>query len=144
MVAILSSPIYWKSQRQFLVALSSAEAEYVALSTCAINVSWLRRLYWEITHQHLFLMTAVMHPVTMFTDNTAALAISHSEQRSLKSKHIDTKFDHVRDMLRQNAIQLQYIHSSLQVADIFTKAAPTKILNQHLKTMHVGPKPTLT
>lgn len=47
-IAINSAPVYWRSKRQFIVTISSGEAEYVTLSPCARDVTWIRKMFWQM------------------------------------------------------------------------------------------------
>ncbi len=70
-VSINGSPIHWKSKRQTIVTLSSAEAEYVAISSCARDVSWMRAPFWEIVHQQPWSDTIEFSATRLWSDSTS-------------------------------------------------------------------------
>lgn len=115
------APISWKSIRQTIVALSTAESEYIALSTTAKEISWLRRLVAEILQHRRIDQDVPMDSIPIITDSTAAKAIASSNNINARTKHIDVRFHHVRDMVQRKEISLRHISSVEQVADILTK-----------------------
>ena len=107
------SPISWRSKKQTCVALSTAEAEYVALSAAAQEAIWLQNLLSELNGQN--------SPVTIHDDNQAAIAMSKNPQYHGKAKHIAIKFHFIREQVNNNRIKLQYCDTRNMIADIFTK-----------------------
>lgn len=131
-VMVIGSPVSWKSQRQTIVALSSAEAEYVALSTCSKNLVWMRRLFWELHNTSRYHEDARINKNFVFVDNTAAMSLASSGQVSAKSKHIEVKYHHVRDLIIRGVLVLAYIPTQDQVADLLTKAVDKFTLDRLL------------
>ena len=123
------SPVVWKSSKQTIVALSSAEAEYVALSTCGKELVWVRRLFSEIFKSISPTATFDIETTPVFVDSTAVIGISSNPQIRSKSKHICVKYHHIRDLLENRVIRLVYIPTSDMLADILTKAASRKVMD---------------
>jgi len=73
--------ITWKSKKQTTIALSSTEAEYVALSEAAREACWLRSLYEEIGYSQKF-------PITIKGDNDGSIAMAKNPQFHSRSKHV--------------------------------------------------------
>lgn len=115
--------VAWASRRQPTVALSSTEAEYMALSAATCEAIWLRLLSKPLGD--------FGKPTTMFCDNQSAMAIADVEMFRARSKHIDTKYHHVRDVIKSGAISLKYVASKENAGDCLTKAivGPSLILN---------------
>lgn len=107
------TPISWQSKKQVTVARSSDEAEYQAMATSASQALWLRKLLAELEPPARILK--------MFCDNMAALTHVRSPGSMNKTKHVDVQFQFVLDRLTRGDLSFQYIHTSLNVADIFTK-----------------------
>ena len=107
--------ISWNSSKQTCVALSTAEAEYVALSNATQEAMWLKTLLKELNFDSC-------SPMTLFGDNTAAIRISNDAQCSRKTKHIDIKFNYVRDKVLSKDICLEFCKSEDMIADGLTKA----------------------
>lgn len=129
LVAVNSTRETWKSARQTVVAFSSAEAKYTALSTCAKTVIWLRRFQLELMNKREFVDTEYQLPYTsMFSDSTAALLLATSSQVFAKSTHIETKYYRLRRLIDSGKIELHHISTTEQVADVFTKPVNYKTL----------------
>lgn len=131
LVCMNGSPVFWKSRRQTVTALSSAEAEYIALSSCAKELVWIRRLVWELTNLQPYSKDAVVPTTSLYTDNTAAISMALRDQISAKSKHIEVKFHHVKDMSKLGILRLHHIGTANQVADILTKPVHREDLKRH-------------
>ena len=106
--------ILWRSKRQRLTALSTSEAEYVALSDAAREIIWSRRFLNEIGFKQ-------RDASQLYTDSQATQAIANSEFPPRSAKHIEVRYHHVRELIRKNEIVLSYIPTESQPADILTK-----------------------
>ena len=104
--------ISWFSKKQQVVALSTAEAEYVALSTATEEAVWLRRLLSDIK-------ATPKTPTIIKEDNQGAIARNPISQA--RTKHIDIKFHYVREALNDGIIELVYCPTDQMTADILTK-----------------------
>ena len=111
-------PVSWKSRKQESVALSTAEAEYIALSSAAQETVWLRRLITELGNEP-------EEPTTLMEDNQSAIAMAKNPQFHSRAKHIDIRH-FIREKVNGGDIKLVYCPTSEMVADMLTKG-----LNQH-------------
>jgi hypothetical protein len=111
---------HWTSKKHGCVALSTAEAEYVAASSCALNVVWLRGILFDLNFQQ-------SDPTVIFEDNTAA--IKWSSDGSHRSKHIDLKVCFVRKVVSMKHTILKYLPTAEPVADILTKPLDANIFS---------------
>jgi hypothetical protein len=98
--------------------LSTAEAEYVAASSCAQDVIWLSDVLCDLNYQQ-------KEPTVIFEDNTAA--IKWSSGSSLRARHIDLKVCFVHETVSRKQAIMQYVPTSDQLADILTKPLETNI-----------------
>ena len=113
-------PICWKSQRQKSVALSTCEAEYVAMSIVCQEVVFLKK--------HLLSeMLGIDLSSLILCDNQGAIALSKNPTKHSKAKHIDIRYHFVRESLANYLIDVDYVPSNENFADIFTKP-PKKFL----------------
>jgi len=112
----LNTPIVFRVCYQPTIALSSCEAEYMALSDAAKEVLFFNNFFKELKPQ-----ANLGLPVTMHVDNTAALALSTTLVTNKRTKHIDIRFHFLRDLYNQNVIQPTKIPTADNTADIFTK-----------------------
>lgn len=74
-VFVNGSPTYCKSKRQIVIALSTGYAEYVAMSACARDVSWIRNIYWEIAHHQPWVEYVELPETLIPVDITATISL---------------------------------------------------------------------
>ena len=122
-------PISWKSRKQPTVALSSCEAEYMAFTECVQEASFLQMLLSEII--------TILLPISIHGDNQGAIALVKNPIISNRSKHIDIKHHFIREKFNTNFINLCYVNTDDNVADIFTKPVTKHKLN-HFRKMLFG------
>ena len=111
---LAGGPVSWLSKKQSVVALSTSEAEYVALSTCAQEAIWLRRLLDG-------LKASPSGPTVIMEDNQGAIAIAKNPVAHTRTKHIDIRFHFIREAVQNGSIELRYCPSEEMVADLLTK-----------------------
>ncbi|CAH9146107.1 unnamed protein product [Cuscuta epithymum] len=107
--------VTWTSQKQKVVALSSCEAEYVAASSAACQGVWLSRLIGELTG-------IGDQQFKLLVDNKSAIALCKNPVYHGRSKHIDTRFHYIRDCIETGKMDVDYVGTNGQLADILTKA----------------------
>ena len=140
-VTVNSAPGLWTSNRQHILSLSSAEAEYIAISTCGKSVIWLRRLFVEILSHEPLANEPILPPTIIRTDNTAAISLPTKEKLSERNKNIELKVRHVRDLRRNNVVEFEYLGTDDQLADMLTKPLPSARL-EYLLRKFMTHKPT--
>jgi len=118
-----NSLISWRTKRQKTVSLSSAEAEYRAMTGTCCELTWLRHL---LTDLHM----PISDPVTFHCDNQAALHIAKNPVFHKRTRHIEMDCHFIRDKILRGEIATQYVISSQQLADVFTKALGKKKFKQ--------------
>lgn len=106
--------ISWFSRKQHVIALSSCEAEYVALAETCKEVTWIREVTKEFDIK-------TMEATTVYTDNQSCIAMVINKKHSNKTKHVDVKYHYVRDEAERGRITLRYVPSEHNVADLMTK-----------------------
>ena len=111
------APVSWRSNKQSCVALSTAEAEYIALAGAAQEAVWLRDLLSEVdNNQH--------QPTVIFDDSQSAMAMTRNPQYHGRAKHIDIKFHYIREQVERCVVTLKYCPTENMLADILTKGLP--------------------
>ena len=110
-------PISWSSRKQPTVAMSTMEAEYMALSDSIREL--LSRMYY-ITEMGI----STIQPTVMYSDNQAAIALADGQGDYRRAKHIDIRYHFIRDHLQRGTLEIAYIPSERQLADFLTKALP--------------------
>jgi hypothetical protein len=109
--------ISWKSRKQPTVALSSCEAEYIALAGAVQESLYLDQLLNNIG------CTVQEGPTVIFEDNQGAIALAGNPVNRQRSKHIDIKYHFIRSEVNNGRVTLRYCPTANMVADIFTKPA---------------------
>ena len=109
-----SGLLSWKSNKQTCVTLSTAEAEYVALSSAAQEAIWLKLLLHDLNFSH-------NSPMVIMEDNQACICFTKNPKDHGKTKHISIKYHFVRNLVNDQEIDVQYCPTNLMLADIFTK-----------------------
>ena len=105
--------ISWHSRKQNSVALSTAEAEYIAAGACCAQILWIAQQLRDIGYE--------FKSVPILCDNTSAISISRNPVQHSKTKHIDVRHHFIRDHVEKGEISLLYIPTEKKIADIFTK-----------------------
>nr|GEU53607.1 ribonuclease H-like domain, reverse transcriptase, RNA-dependent DNA polymerase [Tanacetum cinerariifolium] len=111
------SPISWSTQKQATVALSSCESEFIAATAAATQALWLKRLLSKLTHSK-------EDKVTIKVDNKFAIALMKNLVFHERSKHIDTKYHFIKECIKREDIQFEFVNGEYQKVDILTKALP--------------------
>ncbi|GMP50698.1 hypothetical protein CsSME_00017211 [Camellia sinensis var. sinensis] len=122
--------ISWSSKKQSCIALSTMEAEFVACSSVVQEAVWLRRFL-----QHLDVVTHTSDPVTIHCDSMAALAYAKDPKYHGRTKHIDLRFNFIRDILAQKEAILEHIPTSRMVADPLTKHIARDVYLTHVRAL---------
>ncbi|CAL1407137.1 unnamed protein product [Linum trigynum] len=110
-----SKPISWSSKKQKAVALSSAEAEYIAATDAACEAVWLKRLIFDLQQNE-------NGPTIIHCDNMSAIAMTKNPVFHARSKHIELRHHFIRDLVNEGLIEMEFINTNDQPADIMTKA----------------------
>lgn len=128
-VKLNKNAIFWQSKKQNIVAMSSTEAEYVALSTCIMETFFLSHIIAEMKNEKFC--------ITVYEDNQSCIKMS-STLETKRSKHIDTKYHFVRDCVLKKEVKLKYIESSKQLADLCTKPLDRIKFGYFCKMLNLG------
>ncbi|GKD54606.1 hypothetical protein Tco_1287993 [Tanacetum coccineum] len=106
--------VSWSSKRQKSAAISSTEAEYIALSGCYDQVLWMRS---QLTNYGLG-----FNKIPMYCDNKSAIALCCNNVQHSRSKHIDIRFHFIKEQVENVLVELYFVNIEYQLAYIFTKA----------------------
>jgi hypothetical protein len=93
------------------------EAEYIAATTCCTQVLWMKQTLTDIQVEY-------DEPIPIYCDNTSTINISKNPVMHSKMKHIPIKFHFLREQVAEKNIQVEYVGTKEQIADIFTKLLP--------------------
>jgi hypothetical protein len=127
-VKLNGNVVSWQSKKQGTVALSTCEAELYATSACIQEVMWLQSLLKELGLK--------WQPAsTVYGDNQSTIEICKNGIIREKTKHVDVKYKFITELLNKHQVQLQYIQTSEQQADILTKSLPKPLLEKHRQAL---------
>jgi histone deacetylase 1/2 len=132
-------PVIWVSKLQTEIALSTLEAEYIALSSSMRDLVPMRRLLFEIGEKLKldFVKPAMIHS-TIFEDNNGALGLAKAPKLTPRTKHIAVKYHWFKDQIgEEKGFIIEKVESRDQKADIFTKGLPS-ILFAHVRKLLMG------
>lgn len=125
---LAGTTISYESKKQPTVALSSTEAEYMAISATTKEVIYLRNLLNELGFAHLIKKATVI-----YGDNIGSQQLVRNPIFHARSKHIDIKVHHVREVYKKGEIDLKYVPSTENAADVFTKVLSKTKFKENIK-----------
>src|SRR6266540_1654107 len=107
--------VTWSSRRQATIALSTVEAEYVAMSRCAQQMVWMQMWLDEVEIVHAM-------PGVVKGDSQGAIALAKTTKDHGKVKHIDIHHHYLRELVKSELVIFEQIPSADNLADLFTKS----------------------
>ncbi|GAB2278532.1 hypothetical protein Dimus_039298 [Dionaea muscipula] len=128
-VTLAGNCISWKSQLQPIVALSTTESEYIAITEAFKEALWIQRLLKEIK--------LIDHCCTVYTDSQSALHLCKNPVFHDRTKHIDVKYHFVRDVLSAGDLEIAKIPTEENPADIGTKVVTVGKFKHCLDLLHI-------
>ncbi|KAK8921141.1 hypothetical protein KSP39_PZI020747 [Platanthera zijinensis] len=115
--------ITWRSKKQSVVARSSVEVEYRAMTVVVSELTWLEGLLGDLG-------VTLPSPATLFCDSQAAIHIAKNPVFHDRTKHIEVDCHFVREKVQLMKLELKHVPASGLVADILTKALPRQMYHQ--------------
>ena len=117
MFTLFGTAISWKSVQQPVVALSTTEAEFMALTEAIKEALWLQGII------HEFDITQA--EIKVFCDSQSAIHLVKHQMYHERTKHIDVKFHFIRDIVEKEIVKVCKISTLENPADAMTKSVPT-------------------
>ena len=127
------SIISWCSKRQSVVALSTAEAEYISLCNAATEAIWLRQLFRDLGFTQ-------NKSTIIYGDNQSSIATANDGKFQSRTKHIDIKFHFVKDVVARNLLDIVYCESEHMKANVLTKSLPRNKFESVRNVLGIVPK----
>jgi hypothetical protein len=135
-ILLANCPILWTSKLQTQIALSTTEAEYIALSQSLRDTIPIMQLLEEIKEKGFNCpFTAPTVFCKAFEDNSGALELARLPKMRPRTKHINIVYHHFREHVRSGQIKVLPIKTADQIADIFTKPLSQNDFLRHRKTL---------
>ena len=120
----------WTSKAQPTVSLSSTEAEYMALASCAQETMFTNSLLTELG--------SCKRPGIIKEDNTGAIFLVKNKQVSARTKHIDVRHHYVRELREKGEVEVEFVRGRENVSDGMTKNLPTPLFKEHTSSILNG------
>ncbi|GJV68562.1 retrovirus-related pol polyprotein from transposon TNT 1-94 [Tanacetum coccineum] len=111
----------WSSKKQKCTAISSIEAEYIALSGCSAQILWMCS---QLTNYGF-----PFNKIPLYCDNKSAIALCCNNVQHSRAKHIDVHYHFIKKQVENGIVELYFFRTEYQLADIFTKPLPRERFN---------------
>ncbi|KAA0059674.1 retrovirus-related pol polyprotein from transposon tnt 1-94 [Cucumis melo var. makuwa] len=119
--------VVWRNIKQSCIADSTMEAEFIVACEAAKEAVWLKKFLTDlevVPNMHL--------PITLYCDNSGAVANSREPRSHKRGKHIERKYHLIREIIHRGDVIVTKISSEQNIADPFTKALTAKVFESHL------------
>jgi hypothetical protein len=116
------SQVSWASKKQNSVALSTAEAEYIAVGHCCVQLLCMRQTLRGYGYK--------LSKVPLLCDNESAIRMADYPVEHSRTKHIDIRYHFLRDHQQRGNIEIAYVSTKEQLSDIFTKPLDEKTFSK--------------
>ncbi|GJS12067.1 retrovirus-related pol polyprotein from transposon TNT 1-94 [Tanacetum coccineum] len=111
----------WSSKKQKCTSISSTEAEYIALSRCCAQILWMRSQLTDYGFQ--------FNKIPLYCDNKSAIALCCNNVQHSRAKNIDVHCHFIKEQVENGIVELYFVRTEYQLADIFTKPLPRERFN---------------
>nr|GEZ80379.1 retrovirus-related Pol polyprotein from transposon TNT 1-94 [Tanacetum cinerariifolium] len=119
--------VSWSLKKQDCTVLSTAEAEYVSLSACCTQVLWMQT---QLTDYGF-----IFKKIPIYCDSKSAIAISCNLVQHSRTKHIAVRYHFIKEHVEKGTIELYFVKTDYQLADIFTKALSADRFNYPVRRL---------
>ncbi|GJR10234.1 hypothetical protein Tco_0792886 [Tanacetum coccineum] len=113
--------VSWSSKKQKCTAISSTEAEYIALYGCCAQILWMRLQLTDYGFK--------FNKIPLYCDNKTAIALCNNNVQHSRSKQIDVRCHFIKEQVENRVVELYFLRTEYQLADIFIKALPRERFN---------------
>ena len=124
--------VAYASKRQLCISLSSTEAEVMAASNAATEIVYQRGLLREMG----VLLPA---PTILYVDNTSAIALVKNSKSCVRTRHIERRYLKIRELIDSGHIEVKYVNTNDNTADVLTKALPRVDFERHKHSVLIQP-----
>lgn len=127
---VLGNTVSWKAQLQHIVALSSTEAEYIALTEAVKEAMWLKRFVKELGVK--------LEGAVVLCDNQGAVQLAKNSVHHERTKHISVKLHFIREVVSSGKVEVEEVDTQVNSADMLTKALPGPKFWWCVKSLKIG------
>nr|GEX66362.1 putative RNA-directed DNA polymerase [Tanacetum cinerariifolium] len=114
-------------KKQKRTAISSTEAEYIALSGCCAQILWIRSQLTDYGFQ--------FYKIPLHCDNKSAITLCCNNVQNSRAKHIDVHYHVIKEQVENGIVELYFVRAEYQLAGIFTKPLPRERFNFLIKNL---------
>ncbi|GJZ13941.1 hypothetical protein Tco_0549171 [Tanacetum coccineum] len=122
--------VSWSSKKQHCTAMSTAEAKYVSLSACCAQVIWMRMQLLDYGFRY--------NKIPMYCDSKSAISISCNPVQHSRTQHINIRYHFIKEHVEKDTIELYFVETEYQLADMFTKALPRERFEYLVHKIGIG------
>nr|GEV22462.1 retrotransposon protein, putative, unclassified [Tanacetum cinerariifolium] len=108
--------VSWSSKKEKITAISTTKAEYIAMFGCCAQILWMRSQLSDYGFD--------FNKIPLYFDNRSAIALCCNNVQHFRSKHIDIRHHFIREQVEKGVVELYFVTTDYQLANIFTKALP--------------------
>nr|GEV19720.1 integrase, catalytic region, zinc finger, CCHC-type, peptidase aspartic, catalytic [Tanacetum cinerariifolium] len=108
--------VSWSSKKQKSTAISTTKVEYIVMSGCCAQILWMRSQLTDYGFD--------FNKILLYCDNRSAIALCCNNVQHSRSKHIDIHHHFIREQVERGVVELYFVTTNYQLANIFTKALP--------------------
>jgi hypothetical protein len=123
------SLVSWASKKQNSVALSTTESEYIAADHCCVQLLWMRQTLRDYGYK--------LSIVPLLCDNDSAIRMTYNPVEHSRTKHINIRYHFLRDHQPKRDIEIAYVNTHNQLADIFTKPLDEKTFSKLMNELNI-------
>lgn len=124
--------ISWQCKKQEVVALSTCESEFMALTETIKELIWIKKILIDLN------LEEKVHNLKIYADNQAAIKLCTNSLYHSRTKHIQRKYFFIRDEIDRHNIDVEYVESANNAADFLTKAVTKTMLKKCKQTIGLG------
>nr|GEW78781.1 retrotransposon protein, putative, Ty1-copia subclass [Tanacetum cinerariifolium]GEX60299.1 retrotransposon protein, putative, Ty1-copia subclass [Tanacetum cinerariifolium]GEX60716.1 retrotransposon protein, putative, Ty1-copia subclass [Tanacetum cinerariifolium] len=128
----------WKSAKKIIFATSSAEADYIAAFDASKKAVWVRKFI-----SGLGVVSIIEEPISMYCDNTGAIAIANESGIAKGARHFRAKVHYLCEVIEYGDIKLEKVHTDDNLADLFTKVLAFPKHSEHTSNIEMLPTSSL-
>ncbi|GJZ99489.1 hypothetical protein Tco_0672040 [Tanacetum coccineum] len=119
--------VSWSYKKQKSTAISSMEAKYITLFECCVQTLWMRSQLSDYEFK--------FKKIHLYCDNKSVIALCCNNVQHLRAKHIDVRYHFIKEQVENGIVELYFVRTEYQLADIFTKPFPRERFNFLIKKL---------
>nr|GFC47593.1 hypothetical protein [Tanacetum cinerariifolium] len=137
--------LYWTNVKNILKYLRNTkdmflvyEAKYIAAFDASKEAVWVRKFIFG-----LGVVPIIEEPISMYCDNTGAIAIANESGITKGARHFRTKVHYLREVIKYGDLKLEKVHTDDNLDDLFTKALTFPKYSEHTRNIRMLPASSL-